>query len=128
MQREKMANNKATKVMNALSDMVREVEVNTVDKFINSMSTRIEVDEEMHMMFQEFKKGLDIDGGMFVVQPKKKRAPSAYNLFISTKIAEFKAAGHKGNLMKMAVDAWKNMRTTTDAFECENQRENEKNA
>jgi Ran GTPase-activating protein (RanGAP) involved in mRNA processing and transport len=37
---------------------------------------------------------------------KRTRAPSAYNLYIKEKMAEFKAAGHKGNLMKMAIDAW----------------------
>jgi hypothetical protein len=41
-----------------------------------------------------------------VTAQKPKRPPSAYNIYIRDKIAELKAAGHTGNLMKMATEAW----------------------
>lgn len=82
--------------------LIEAIQHETLDNLITFLHDKIEIDEEMTQYFKDFKATLTIKK-----KEKKKRAPSAYNLYIRDKIAEFKAAGHKGNLMKLAIDAWR---------------------
>lgn len=94
------------KINNAVTALVQETMHTTLDKLIEFLSDRIELDEDIKGIFDEFRKGMYVpesSGGT----KKRRHAPSAYNLYIREKIAELKAAGHKGNMMKMAVEAWK---------------------
>ena len=100
-----------SKVNTAIAALVEETKVTTVDKLVHFLGQKIEIDEDMKAMFEEFKVVSKVavkagKGAAKSVEKKEKRPPSAYNLYIKDKIAEFKAAGHKGNLMKMATDAW----------------------
>ena len=127
------------KVNNSIASLIEETALSTVDKLVAFLGEKIEIDEDMRQMFEDFKGTLkaesteaakaakaeakktkkskksdadasdasdksdksDSDG-----EKKKKRAPSAYNLFIKEKMAELKAQGLKGNLMSQAVAAW----------------------
>ena len=109
------------KVNIALSALVEETQLATVDKIVAFLSEKIEVDEDMQKMFEDFKESIKTQAKADLKKANKKskksgdesgdekkrtRAPSAYNMYIKEKMAEFKAAGHKGNLMKMAIEAW----------------------
>lgn len=58
------------------------------------------MDSDLKQMFADYQ------AAAHVTAQKPKRPPSAYNIYIRDKIAELKAAGHTGNLMKMATEAW----------------------
>lgn len=104
-----------SKVNTAIAALVDETKASTVDKLVHFLGQKIEIDEDLKGFFEEFKAelakaakttGKAGKGAAKSVEKKEKRPPSAYNLYIKDKIAEFKAAGHTGNLMKMATDAW----------------------
>lgn len=112
----------------ATAVLLEETTASTVDKLAAFLSEKIEFDDDMKALFEEFKKtakeeirasfktaaatagkkgrgGKDAAGG-----EKKKREPSAYNLFIKDKMAEIKAKRPelKGkDLMKEAIVEWK---------------------
>jgi hypothetical protein len=111
----------STKLNIAIAVLVAEAQTSVVDKLFAFLGEKIEIDDDMKAYFEEFKGTLKTDQEVEVKAskkgkkepkldkdgvPKAKRAPSAYNLYIRDKMAEFKAEGHKGNLMKMAIDAW----------------------
>jgi hypothetical protein len=102
------------KVNSSISAMVYETKVSTIEKLVIFLESKIEMDSDLKQMLTEFKDNLKSKesikatlrelGKQLVVKPK--RAPSTYNLYIRDKMAQFKSAGHTGNLMKMATDAW----------------------
>lgn len=106
-------------VQKALAGLVEETALSTVDKLVTFLSDKIEIDDEMKTLFDEFKKttkeGIKASfknstrkGG--AKDEKKKREPSPYNLFIKEKMAEIKAKKPelKGkDLMKEAIEEWK---------------------
>ena len=104
------------KVSQAIAALVAETKLSVVDKLIAFLGEKIEIDEDMTQYFEEFKNTLKEESKEATKkagkkepkakEEKTKRAPSAYNLYIRDKMAEFKAAGHTGNLMKMAIEAW----------------------
>lgn len=105
------------KVQSAVSGLVQETALATVDKVVAFLGEKIEIDTDMRELFDEFTKTLKTDlaseakvvakkVGKGSDKPKRTRAPSSYNMYIKGKMAEFKEAGHTGNLMKMAIDAW----------------------
>jgi hypothetical protein len=111
-----------SKVNIALSSLVVETAESTIDKVLEFLGNHIEVDEDMRSMFAEFKKQnteeimettkAEIKAIKKVTKkaddaPKQKRAPSSYNIYIRDKMAELRAGGATGNLMKQAIDAWK---------------------
>lgn len=104
----------SAKLNTSIAALVNETQISTVDKLFAFLGEKIEIDSDMKGYFDEFrgtlkvpvvkgKKGVSVSAE---AAPKAKRAPSAYNLYIRDKMAEFKAAGHSGNLMKMAIEAW----------------------
>ena len=103
----------STKVSQAIAALVAETQMAVVDKLVAFLGEKIEIDEDMTQYFEEFKNTLKeqskVDTKKAGKKPKEekvKRPPSQYNLYIRDKMAEFKAAGHSGNLMKMAIEAW----------------------
>lgn len=115
-QAEIMALNKAQKAIQTLAE---EVALSTVEKLAEFLATKIEFDDDMKEVFDEFKnsvkeeykasakpkKGKNADG-----TDKKKRAPTAYNLFIKDKITSLKKENPSWTgkeLMSAATDAWK---------------------
>lgn len=106
-------------VNKALAGLVEETALSTVDKLVSFLSDKIEIDEDMKSLFDEFKKNTKDEikasfknnsrkGG--AKEEKKKREPSPYNLFIKEKMAEIKAKKPelKGKeLMKEAIEEWK---------------------
>ena len=119
----------------AIAALVAESQTSVIDKLFAFLGEKIEVDDDMKGYFEEFKGTLKVDqeadakaakskkgakgskGKAEDGEPKAKRAPSAYNLYIRDKMAEFKAAGHSGNLMKMAIDAWNEEKGASKAVE-----------
>ena len=112
------------KVNTAVSSLVEEVSLNTVDKVVDFLKSKIDFDEDFDKFFQEFKDTLKADakasakksvkksssGSDSETDAKKKRAPSAYNLFIKDKMAQIKGTNPeiKGKeLMKAAIEEWK---------------------
>lgn len=107
-------------VHKALAGLVEETAMSTVDKLVTFLSEKIEFDDDMKTLFDDFKKATKEEikasfkndrsrksrGG----EKKAKREPSAYNLFIKDKMAEIKVKRPdlKGkDLMKEAIDEWK---------------------
>jgi hypothetical protein len=106
-----------------ISAMMQENTVSTVDKFVAFLKTKIEVDEELDAVFTDIKNNMldeikqetkdEIKAAKKAAkkdvpkEPKKKRAASAFNIFVKDKMAELKAAGETGNLMSKASAIWK---------------------
>lgn len=109
--------------------MIEETSLQTVDKLVTFLETKIEVDDDLKQMFADFKTQLLEElkeeakaaakggkskrgkGGASDGEPeKKKRAPSAYNLFIKEKMAAIKAEKPElksKELMAEAIQMWK---------------------
>jgi hypothetical protein len=99
----------------------------TIDKMVKFLEDRIEVDEELHKYFEEFRENMtqNIKDEAALAKKNKKKATkgekkttlkalTANNLFIQDKMAELKAAGvkgdeEKGNILKQANVFWKEM-------------------
>ena len=126
----------------AIAALVAESQTSVIDKLFAFLGEKIEIDEDMKGYFEEFKTTLKADqevdakaakskkgakGSKGKVgengEPKVKRAPSAYNLYIRDKMAEFKVAGHSGNLMKMAIEAWNEEKGAAKAVESSTEEE-----
>lgn len=116
-----------TKVNVALAGLIEETSLSTVEKLIAFLGEKIEIDDDMKQYFDEFKASIKNEAKVDLKKASKKdagekkekrtRPPSPYNMYIRDKMAEFKAAGHTGNLMKMAIEAWnkdKEAKTTDD--------------
>ena len=114
----------------AIAALVAEAQLSTVEKLFAFLGEKIEIDDDMKGYFEEFKATLKSDQEVDAKaakskkgakgkkaedgeEKKPKRAPSAYNLYIRDKMAAFKAAGHSGNLMKMAIEAWNEEKAAT---------------
>ena len=113
------------KVKDLFHTMVEEVSLHTINEFEKFFAETVDMDADMQELFNEFKKKIsaatkavtkatgkgskskDTSG-----EPKKKRALSPYNIYIQTKMKELKEQGHTGNLMKMAIDAYKLEKST----------------
>lgn len=108
------------KAQKALLTLAEEVSLSTVDKLAEFLATKIEFDDDMKELFEEFKtalkeehkatakggkRGKNADG-----TEKKKRAPTPYNLFIKDEITRMKKenpALSGKELMTAATAAWK---------------------
>lgn len=98
------------KIDQAVGEMMQEVMNETLDKLLDYLTDRVELTEEIRRMFEEYREVMYVPENIW--EKKRRHTPSEYNLFIKNKILELKAAGFKGNLMKMAVEAWKTKPTT----------------
>lgn len=78
--------------------------VKTVDNLVNYLLQVHSLDDVTIKHIEEFKNTLKNKSTKKV---KKSRVPSSYNIYIKEKMAELKAAGNTGNLMKMAIEEWK---------------------
>lgn len=101
----------ATQKVNAhVASIVEEVAVSTIDDFKSFISKSVDVDDDLNLLFEDFKKQLITKTKTLskekVVKEKVKREPSPYNLYIQKKMRELKEAGHTGNLMKMAIEEY----------------------
>jgi hypothetical protein len=116
-----MALIKAQKALHALAE---DVALATADKLAAFLGTKIEIDDDLKELFEEFKtslkeeykataktataaarKGKNADGS-----EKKKRAPTAFNLFVKDEISRLKQenpAMTGKELMSAATAAWK---------------------
>ena len=105
-----------TTIMSAVDAAVLDAKKQVINEFMRFLEEKIDFDEDMKGYFTEFigtlkpskksKKG-KADKADKAVKPK--RAPSAYNMFISEKMAEIKKENPalKGKeLMKAAIVAW----------------------
>lgn len=104
----------------AVAGLVLEAKKQVIADFAAFLGEKIDFDEDMTGYFEEFTKTLQVekppkagkgkgkkasDDGV----AKKKRAPSAYNIYIKNKMAEIKEKKPelKGkDLMKAAIEAW----------------------
>ncbi len=124
-----------TKVTKALSVLVEETSLLVVDKLVAFLDTKIEMDDDMKQMFEDFKTQLKeqlkeeakaaAKGGKKKIAvdengEKKKRAPSAYNLFIKEKMAAIKQKNPEmasKDVMKEAIAMWKAQKGTSSSEE-----------
>lgn len=93
-------------VTQSLDLLVAEARVGTL-KSLRDYMTEKGVDIDKMLVHEFLLKGRKGKG----LKPKSRtRPPSAYNLFIRDKMNKLRAAGHRGNLMRMAVDAWNDLK------------------
>jgi hypothetical protein len=131
-----------TTIMSAVDAAVLDAKKQVINEFMRFLEEKIDFDEDMKGYFTEFigtlkpskkakksKKGEDKADKPV----KPKRAPSAYNMFISEKMAEIKKENPalKGKeLMKAAIVAWNDKKaaaaTATPEPEPQPQPENKK--
>lgn len=105
-------------VAGVVAEAVFQAKKDVVEAFAKFLGEKIDFDEDMQAYFNEFKATIVLEKvevpkekgkGKTEGGEKKKRAPSAYNLYIKDKMAEIKAAQPelKGkDLMKAAIQAW----------------------
>jgi hypothetical protein len=112
------------KVNQAIQALINETATTTVDKLLLYLADKcgVEVDDELRQMCNDFK-ALYVQKQEPEVKEHKKekkpRAPTAYNMYIKEKMAELKAEGKTGNLMKLAVEEWKKEKGTTGQVQTE---------
>ena len=111
----------------AVSKVVLEAKLKTLDDLLAFMETEVDVDDELKESFEKFKAQIkanhketpekktrkskkESDGE---AETKPKRKASLFNIYVREKMAEIKAEnpGLKGGAMKMASEAW-----NTDPF------------
>lgn len=109
----------SSKVSKAINLLVEESCLSVVDKLVCYLDAKIEIDDDMKQYFESFKQILrdELKEDMKSYHgsksarsfPKKKRAPSAYNLFIKEKMALIKVDQPElksKDLMKEAIALW----------------------
>jgi hypothetical protein len=122
-----------TAINKAVAGLVLEAKKQVIADFAAFLGEKIDFDEDMTGYFEEFTKTLQVEkppkagkgkGGKKAAGssdegvPKKKRAPSAYNIYIKNKMAEIKEKKPelKGkDLMKAAIEAWNADKATAAA-------------
>jgi hypothetical protein len=131
-----------TSIMSAVDAAVLDAKKQVINEFMRFLEDKIDFDEDMKGYFAEFigtlkpskktKKGED-KADKADKPVKAKRAPSAYNMFISEKMAEIKKENPalKGKeLMKAAIVAWNEKKaaaaTATPEPEPKKKKENKK--
>ncbi len=111
-------------VNSAIAKVLLETKLKVIDDLIVFMDSKIEIDDDMKEMFDEFKISIQesdtktikavAKGNTTNVKEKKKRSPSVFNLFVKNKQAELKTQHPEEsgkNIIGMASKAWK-----TDPF------------
>lgn len=95
----------ASKINAVISELIKETMHTTIDNLVDFLNERVELDVEIKEIFEEYRRNIHVPDK--ITAKKRNHVPSAYNIYIKDKISELKAAGHKGNMMKLAVEAWK---------------------
>lgn len=120
------------KLNKAIVLAMEEVALDTVDKVMQAFKNKFEMDEsDLNEFANEFKESLKETNKELAksmtkrgkkssgeAKEKKKREPTAYNLFIKSKMAEIKETNPeiKGKeLMRAAVEAWNAEKKTGDS-------------
>jgi hypothetical protein len=123
------------KINKAISAAFEEQSLHVLNKFVDALKEKIEFDEDLEQFVNAFKTTLKdefklaekatkkskrskgSDGASdSEAEPKKKRAPSAYNLFIKDKMAELKQTNPElksKELMSAATVEWKKQKEAT---------------
>lgn len=100
----------------AISKVMDDVQLSTVDKVYIFVKDFVKDEATFLQSFEEFKKTLKqdiavpLDSKKNSVEQKKKRTPSAYNVFIGERIKHLKLEHPESDgkvLMKMAIEEWK---------------------
>jgi hypothetical protein len=123
-----------TAINKAVAGLVLEAKKQVIADFAAFLGEKIDFDDDMTGYFEEFTKTLQVEKPAKVGKGKKstsssdeegvkkKRAPSAYNIYIKNKMAEIKAKKPelKGkDLMKAAIEAWNADKAAAAASEAE---------
>lgn len=114
-------------VLKAVADVVFDAKKQVLKDFAAFLAEKIDFDDDMKGYFDEFEKTIVKEtpskkksSGESSDTEKKKRAPSAYNMFISEKMAEIKKVKPelKGKeLMKAAIEIWNESKSKSDPEE-----------
>jgi hypothetical protein len=97
------------------------IQLETVDALIAEFRKRWDFEEDDEKMIEDFKASLGkkekkISGSDSDAPPKKKRQPSAYNMFVSEKWDELTAAGFSGKeRIREAARMWNKIKADTAA-------------
>jgi hypothetical protein len=105
-----------THVHTLLEAAIKEAKLDAFEDFVAFLSAHMDIDHVMQTCVDQFKRSLVATGkvanvavtgaGVVKKMKHKRRSASAYNLFLRDKMAELRAAGHRGNVMKLAVEYW----------------------
>lgn len=100
----------STKITTAIAALIEETALKTVDDLVIVLSNTFVVDDEVMGLISQFKDNLKAHAKVVAkakpTDGKKTRQASYYNMFIRDTMARLKTEGHKGNLMKLAVNEW----------------------
>lgn len=89
----------AFKLTNAINEYAQEQSYNAISNLSKRLLDKLGNNDEIRSICDEFIATMKVN--------KRTRAPSSYNFYIRDKMAELKAGGATGNLMKLAIEAWK---------------------
>ena len=106
----------ATHVHALLEAAIKEAKLDAFEDFVAFLSSHMDIDHTMQAYVDKFKKDLVAKGkdkATIVKDKHKRRSASAYNLFLKDKMAELRAAGHRGNVMKLAVEYWNSQKESS---------------
>lgn len=108
----------ATHVHALLEAAIKEAKLDAFEDFVVFLSAHMDIDHAMQSYVDKFKKDLVAKGkgkdkATIVKDKHKRRSASAYNLFLKDKMAELRAAGHRGNVMKLAVEYWNSQKESS---------------
>lgn len=93
----------AFKLTTAINEYAQEQSYNAINNLSKRLLEKLGNNEDVKSICEEFLSTMKVN--------KRTRAPSSYNFYIRDKMASLKAEGATGNLMKLAIEAWK-----TDKF------------
>lgn len=91
------------------------IQLETVDALVAEFRKRWDLEGEDEKAIEDFKTSLKNGTIKTTATEKKKRAPSAYNLFVQSKKEQIIAAGFKGkDMIKEAARLWKEEHNTAN--------------
>ena len=108
-----------TKVHTLLEAAIKEAKLDAFEDLVAFLSAHMDIDHAMQTCVDQFKRTLvgtgkvaNVAGTVGKKMKHKQRSASAYNLYLRDKMAELRAAGHRGNVMKLAVEYWNSQKAS----------------
>ena len=97
----------APSLMQEVESVVADARVKTLKNLVKFLDDKGVMDDGSELV-KDFL--LKTRKGKGITKKSRTRPPSAYNFFIRDKMAQLRASGHKGNLMRMAIDSWNDLK------------------
>lgn len=87
---------------------IQEMESIVADAQVKTLKSLVKILDVDKDLVQEFL--MQTRKGKGITKKSRTRPPSAYNFYIRDKMAELRQAGYKGNVMRLAIDAWNDLK------------------